>query len=195
MRLSRSVLCCCVAVGLVIGSLLALPVPCGEAGFRVNKHGTMIWSSPDSSWCVAGFGQGRRGDLVPLLDSRPPGVDALKMFEAIEYEPGEWLGLSVVLVSVDRVVFTKATKIVLIDKGGRRIESEACVFPVDEMQTRLYDTRREVVVVSKKTVWCRKKDGLPSGAAKFPAGSFRLKDIVEFEVVGAVEDTLQRATQ
>jgi hypothetical protein len=33
------------------------------------------------------------------------------------------------------------------------------------------------------------------GAVKFAAGSFRLKDIVEFEVVGAVEDTVQGAVK
>ena len=195
MRLSRSVLCCRVAVGMVIGSLLAILVPCGEAGFRVNKHGTMIWWPPDSSWCVAGFGHPDPGDLVQLLDSRPPGVECLKMYEAIEYEGGQWLGFGVLPISVDRVVFTKGTKIVLTDKSGKRIQSEGCLFPADEMQTRVYDTRREVVVISKRTVWCSKKEGVPSGAAKFPAGSFRFKDIVSFEVVGAIVDTTERATK
>jgi hypothetical protein len=180
---------------MVIGSLLAILVPCGEGGFHVNKWGTMIWSSPDSSWCVAGFGQGRACDLIELLRSKPAGAEVLKLYEAEVNEPGEWLGFSVVLVGVERVVFTKRTKIVLIDRGGKRVESEACLFPADRMQTRVYDTRRESVVISKRTVWCRSEDGLPSGMAKFPAGSFRLKDIVEFEVVGAIVDTLERSVQ
>ena len=105
------------------------------------------------------------------------------------------MGFSVIPVKVERVVFTKRTRIVLMDKAGKRIESEACLFPVDEMQTKVYDNRREVIVVSNRTVWCRKKDGLPSGAAKFPAGSFRYKDIVSFEMVGAIVDTTHRVTK
>jgi len=195
MKLSRSVLCACVGVGFLYGGLLGLLVPCGEAGFRVNKHGSMIWWPPDSSWCAAGFGRPEPGDFVRLLNSRPPGLECLKMYEAIENEGGQWLGFGVLPISVDRVVFTKATKIVLTDKSGRRIESEACLFAADEMQTTVYDTRREVAIVSKKTVECSKKEGVPCGVAKFPAGSFRFKDIVSFEVVGAIVDTRERATK
>ena len=114
-----------VAVGIVVGGLLTLGGPFCEAGFYVNSRGTMIWHAPDSSWCVAGFGHPEPGAFRKVLDSRPPGLEVLKMWETEEDEGGLWLGFSVIPVKVERVVFTKRTRIVLMDKAGKRIESEA----------------------------------------------------------------------
>ena len=63
------------------------------------------------------------------------------------------------------------------------------------MQTSVYDSRKAPVVVSRRSVWCNSKHGLPVMDVKFRSGEFELKDLVEFEVVGAVEDTLPQAAE
>ena len=158
----------------------------GEAG--KNEKPPHVWWAPDSSWAVGGFGKLRPGLLEEILAKKPPELDGLKGYELAAKEPGEWLGFGVALKRVEKVVFTKNTKIVLVDKGGRRIESEAIVFYPDLLQTSVYDCRKMAVVVTKSSVWCNPKNGYPSGNVKFPAGSIELKNIAGFEVVGAVED-------
>jgi hypothetical protein len=96
---------------------------------------------------------------------------------------------------VERVVFTRSTKFVLTDKDGKRVESEAIVFWSDLLQTSLYDSRKMAIVVTKTSVWCNPGNGYPSGLVKFPLGSIELKNIANFEVVGAIVDTLQRAAK
>jgi hypothetical protein len=135
-----------------------------------------------------GFGRLRPGLLEEIMAKKPPDLDGLKMYEMEVREPAVYLGFQVVFRSLQKVVFTKSTKIVLTDKKGKRIESEAIFFCPDYLQTSLYDSRRMPVVVTRSSVWCNPENGCPGGFVKFPAGSIELKNIASFEVVGAVED-------
>jgi len=173
---------------LVVGAGL----PCGKPGFRVTEKGVMVWTPPSGGWEVAGCRPWVGVDFAALLEKRPPGLEVLKMYERIVYEKGEWLNFGVIFCAVQKVVFTKRTKIVLIDREGKRIESETICFWKDLAQTEVYDASERPVVVTSKSVRSVKNCGRPMGAVKFPAGSFRLKDVVAFEVVGAIEDTTYR---
>ena len=195
MRLSRSVLCGCVGLGMVIGSVLAILVPCGECEGAKKKLMPHIWWAADSSWAVGGFGKSRPGLDEEIVAKKPAELDGMKAVQLVLNEPAEWLGFGVGLKRIERVVFTKSTKFVVTDKAGKRIESEAIVFCPDLLQTSLYDSRKMVIVVSKTTVWCNPNNGYPSGLVKFPPGSIELKNIASFEVVGAIVDTLQRAAK
>jgi hypothetical protein len=188
MRLSRCAWGACVRLGLVIGSVLAIMVPCGDSVAAKKGDAPHVWWAPDSSWAVGGFGKLRPGLAEEIIAKKPAELDGMKGFELELKEPGEWLGFGVLLKRVEKVVFTKNTKIVLVDKEGKRIESEAIVFWPDYLQTSLYDSRKMPVVVTKTSVWCEAKNGYPCGVVKFPAGSIELKNIAGFEVVGAVED-------
>jgi len=172
---------------------LCCVVLCGECEAGKKKLMPHRWIAPDSSWAVGGFGEGRPGLLEELMAKKPSELDGLKAVELLLNEPGVWLGFGVAFRTIDRVVFTKSTKFVLTDKLGRRVESEALVFYPDVLQTRVFDSRKTAIVVTKTSVWCNPNNGYPSGLVKFPAGSIELKDIASFEVVGAVADTAQQA--
>ena len=195
MRLSRSVLCSCVAMGTVIGSLLTPVLPSRECEAAKKDTPPHVWWAPDSSWAVGGFGKLRSGFLEEILAKKPPELDGLKGYELAAKEPGEWWGFGVALKRVGKVVFTKSTKFVVTDKSGKRVESEAVVFYPDLLQTSVYDSRKMAIVVTKSSVWCNPNNGYPSGNVKFPAGSIELNNVASFEVVGAIVDTLQRATK
>jgi hypothetical protein len=180
---------------LIAGVFVSAVVPPGVGGFRKTDKGVGIWEAPGGGWKVGGFGTYRMDMIEKIVELKPPEVEAAKFYEAMVNEPGEWLGFVIKFGAVQKVVFTKNTKIVLIDKAGKRYDSEGCFFWPDKLQTQLYDTRRMVVVVTKTTVRYDEKDGVLVGAAKFARGSFRLKDIVEFEVVGAIEDTVHGKTK
>jgi hypothetical protein len=195
MRLSRSVLCRCVGVGMVIGAVVAILAPSNECVAGKKETPPHIWFAPDSAWAVAGFGQLKPGFAERIMSKKPPELDGLKMYEMEVKELGVYLGFRVGLRRVEKVVFTKSTKFVLTDKDGKRIESEAIFFYPDLLETSLYDSRKMAVVVTKSSVWCHPKDGTPCGVVKFPAGSIELENIASFEVVGAIVDTLQRATK
>jgi len=175
--------------------LVILLVGCCEGGFRVSDKGVMVWTAPGGGWEVLGCRPYTGGDMAGMLEKRPPGAPVMKMYERIVNEKGEWLSFGVRFISVRKVVFTKGTKIVLIDREGKRVESETICFWKDLVQTEVYDASERPVVVTSKSVRCVKGSDRPVGAVKFAAGSFRLKDIVEFEVVGAVEDTVQGAVK
>ncbi|MCX5800786.1 MAG: hypothetical protein NTX17_05295 [Candidatus Eisenbacteria bacterium] len=168
---------------LVVMSIVA----CACADFRVNEYGDGIWTAPDGGWVVGTkFKAWRVGTLADVLSRLPADAEVAKMYRVLVAEPGEWMGFAMKLVSVDKVVFTKSTKIVLIDRDGKRYESETCLFTPDRAQTEVYDTRKMAVVVTRRSVWCGDGKGHPSGVAKFAEGDFRMEDIVEFEVVGAI---------
>jgi hypothetical protein len=194
MGLSRSVLCRCVGVGMAIGAVVAILAPSNEcvAGKNEAPH---VWWAVDSSWAVGGFGKLRPGLLEEILAKKPAELDGLKGYELEAKEPGEWLGFGVLLKRVEKVVFTRSTKFVVVDREGKRVESEAIVFYPDLLQTSVYDSRKMAIVVTKRSVWCYPETGYPSGKVKFPAGSIELKNIASFEVAGAIVDTLQRATK
>ena len=186
-----------VALGLM--ALLVLPglaatvlVPCSEGGFRKTEKGVGIWVASGGGWEVGGFGTWRMDQIQRMIELKPPEVEAAKLYERMVAEPGEWLGFLIKFRAVQKVTFTRDTKIVLTDKDGKRYESEGCFFYPDRMQTELYEARKMAVVVTKESVYCRPEDGLPGGVAKFARGSFRLKEIVEFEVVGAIEEAASR---
>jgi hypothetical protein len=168
---------------------------CGECEAGKKGKAPHVWWAPDSSWAVGGFGKLRPGLLEEIIAKKPAELNGLKGYELEFGEPGEWLGFGVWLKRVEKVVFTKSTKFVLVDKEGRRIESEAIVFWPDYLQTSLYDSRKMAIVVTKSSVWCYPETGYPSGKVKFPAGSIELKNIAGFEVVGAVEDSTYHARQ
>jgi hypothetical protein len=182
-------------VGIVIGSLLGLALASPECEAGKGGKAPHVWWAADSSWAVGGFGKLRPGLAEEIMAKKPPELDGLKGYELELNEPGEWLGFGVWLKRVEKVVFTKSTKFVLIDKDGKHVESEAIVFYPDLVQTSLYDSRKMAVVVTKTSVWCYPETGYPSGKVKFPVGSIELKNIASFEVVGAVADTLQRAAK
>jgi len=181
---------------LICSVFLCGVVLCCEAGFRVTDKGVKVWSAPSGGWEVATrFMTRDLGELEKFMENKPPAVETGKLFEVMLAERGVWMGFSVRLGRVQKVIFTKNTKVVLIDKDGKRYESDGCLFYPDVVQSSVCDSRKVPVVVSDKTVLCHRKTGLPMMEVKFPDGAFRLKELVEFEVVGAVEDTLQRATQ
>ena len=196
MGLSRCVLCACVGVGMVIGGFLAIVAPCGDAAFRVTDDGVRVWEAPSGGWKVATrFVTRDLGEIERFMENKPLGAEAGKMFEVMVAERGVWMGFSIRFGRVQKVVFTKSTKVVLIDKAGKRYDSDGCFFFPDVVQSRLLDSRKMAVIVSNKTVLCHRKSGQPMMDVRFHDGEFRLKDLVEFEVVGAVEDTSQVATQ
>lgn len=179
--------------GILVASVFlfvgALP---GESRFYVTDRGAKMWEAPSGGWKLCGIGRERTDVIQWAIERKPPGVEELKGWEVMVREPGEWLAFGVKFGRVQRLVFTKHTKIVLIDTEGHRYESEACLFWPDEWQTQVYDARKMAVVVTNKTIYCRPLDGTACLKAKFARGSFQLKDIAEFEVVGAIEDTLQQ---
>ncbi len=179
------------AAALALLLALVLPARESEAGKTRFAH---VWWATDSSWAVGGFGKSRPGLDEEVMRRKPPELDGMKAVELMVRERGEWLGFGVYLRTVQRVVFTGRTRFVLTDKEGRRVESEALIFYPDALQTALYDSRKMVVVVNTRSIWCNPANGYPSGLAKFPAGSIELKDIASFEVIGAVADTLRPAT-
>jgi hypothetical protein len=137
----------------------------------------------------------RPGLLEEILSKKPADLDGLKAYGLQAREPGEWWGFSVGLKKVERVVFTKSTRFVVMGKDGKRVESEAIVFYPDLLQTSLYDSRKAAIVVTKRSVWCNPSSGDPSGHVKFPRGSIELKNVVSFEVVGAIVDTTERVAK
>jgi len=172
-------------VVLIGGGLLF--VPCGEGGFRVDERGNGIWEASGGGWQVFGIGVWPMNDIVRVVDLKPREADAARLYEVIVDEPGEWFAFGIKFGAAERVVWTKSTKIVLTDKQGKHYESEACFFYPDKMQTQVYDCRKMNVVVTPKTVYCNPKRELAVVAVKFALGSVRRKDVVKFEVVGAVE--------
>jgi len=180
---------------LVCSVFLCGVMLCGECEAAKKEAPPHIWWAGDSSLVVMGFGRLRPGFCEEIMAKKPAELEGLKAYELQLKEAGEWLGFSIKFKRVEKVVFTKSTKIVLTDKEGKRIESEAIVFYPDLLQTSLYDSRRSPIVVTKSSVWCNPNNGYPSGFVKFPLGSIELKSIASFEVVGAVVDTLQRAAK
>jgi len=180
---------------LVVGVFLSGIVMCSECDGAKKKLLPYRWIAPDSSWGVGGFGRTEPGLLEELMSRKPPELDGLKAVELLLNEPGLWLGFGVAFRTIDRVVFTKNTKFVLTNRSGKRVESEAFVFYPDELQTRVFDSRKTPIVVTKNSVWCNPNNGYPSGLVKFPVGSIELKDIASFEVIGAVGDSSERAAR
>ena len=174
---------------LIIVVLLSLVVlvPCSEGGFRVNERGTKVWEALGGGWEVWGMGKWPMADIVRVVELKPREVDAARLYEKIVDEPGEWYAFLIKFGVVQKVVWTKDTKIVLIDREGKRYESQGCFFSPDRMQTQVYDCRRMSVVVTKETVYCHRKLGFPIVAVRFAKGSPRGDDVAEFAVVGAVE--------
>jgi hypothetical protein len=195
MRLSRCVWVMCVGLGMLIGSVVAILAPAGECEGSKSVPPPHIWWAPDSSWAVMGFGQLRPGLAEEIMSKKPAELDGLRIYDMVVNEPAVYLGFQVGFRKVQKVVFTKSSKIVLTDKDGKRTESVAIFFCPDYLQTSLYDSRKMAVVVTKSSVWCNPKNGCPGGWVKFPAGSIEVKSIAGFEVVGAIEDTLQGAAK
>jgi hypothetical protein len=195
MRLWRCVFRGGLGFAMVVGLITAILLSFGVSGAAKKEAPPHVWWAPDSSWAVGGFGKLRPGLAEAVMAKKPPGLDGLKVYEMEVNDPAEYLGVQVGLRKVDKVVFVKGAKIVLIDKTGRRVESDAIFFCPDYLQTSLYDSRKMSIVVTKKSIWCNPKSGYPAGWAKFPAGSIKLEDIASFEVVGAIADTLQRAAK
>jgi hypothetical protein len=166
-----------------------------DAGFHVTDKGVLVWEAPSGGFQVGGIGEYRTGELAEMVRLVPEDAKVLKAFTRIVTEDGVWLNFSVHFMRVKKVVFTKGTKIVLIDKSGKRIESEVICFWPDYMQTEVYDASVRPVVVTRRSCWGYKDAGRPFFSAKFSAGSVVRKNIVEFEVVGAVEDSTYQEAQ
>ena len=127
-----------------------------------------------------------------VMPDRPPGFEGSKLIELMIDEPGEWLQFGVSLRNIPKVVFTKGSRIIITDRKGRRVESEALIFCRDEDQTEIYDTRKQDVAVTLHSVWSRLSDSTARGTAKFARGCIESKGGVEvrnvaaFEVLGAI---------
>jgi len=195
MGLSRSVLCACVGVGVVIGSVVWILAPCGEVEAGRRGGGVGVWWAADSAWAMRLTEVEGVEEFVGVWERRPERVTGWLMFEVWASEQGEWFWIRMRLSKVERVTFTKDTKIVVRDGVGKGIESEAVFFWPDLYQTSLYDSRKTPVVVTNSSVWGGSDGRNPTGCVKFAPGSVRVGDIRSFEVVGAVVDTLQRATK
>jgi len=169
---------------------------CGGASFHVTDDGVKVWEAPSGGWSMAtNFMTRDLGALERFMENKPPDVQAGKVFELMLAERGVWMGFGMKLRRVQKLVFTKSTKVVVIDKAGKRYESDGCFFYPDVIQSSVLDSRKMAVVLSSKSVLCDRRSGQPMIEVRFRDGEFRLKDLVEFEVVGAVEDTSQVATQ
>jgi len=168
---------------------------CGDAEAAKEVPPPHVWWAADSTWAVAGFFQLRPGLLEEIIAKKPAEFEGAKGFEMAYKEGGVWWGFGVALKRIGKVVFTKDTKFVVTRKDGGRVESEAIVFYPDRLQTSVYDTRKMAVVVTNSSVTCNPYNGYPSGNVKFSKGSIELKDVASFEVVGAIVDSTQRATQ
>jgi len=135
------------------------------------------------------------GRLEEFMANKPPEQDAGRFFELVLRERGVWMGFSIKFGRVQKLVFTKSSKVVLIDRAGRRFESDGIFFYPDAIQSRVYDSRKAPIVVTMKSVAIYPKSGLPLMEVWFREEAFRLKDLVEFDVVGVVEDSTQRGTK
>jgi len=185
-----------VAVWLVTALVLCSEGAAADGRFYVSPKGVRVWEAPGAGWELrTNFVVRDLRDIEEFMSNKPAGLQAGKLFEAMLVEGGLWMGFTVKFGRVRRVVFTKGAKVVLVDKEGKRHESDGCLFSADVMQSCVYDTRKMSVVVTEKSVFCMSKTGFPLVNVRFRDGAFRLEDLVEFEVVGAVEDTVQRATQ
>jgi len=173
-------------IPLIAGAVLCTPLPHARCEAAKSVPAPHVWWAPDSSWAVMGFGRLRQGLAQELIRRRPPELDGLKIYEMEINEPALYLGIELVLKKVEKVVFTKNTKVIVLDTAGRRVESDGIFFCPDFLQTSVYDSRKWPVVVSKNSVWCHPKNGCPCGWVKFPTGSVELNKIASFEVVGAV---------
>lgn len=186
MVLFRSVLAGCAGIGLVIGSVVCVAVPCGDVEAGKRTKAPHVWWAADSSWAVMGFGKLRAGLAEEILQKKPAGVEGLKFFEMEVDSPAVYLGFEVDLKRLERVVFSKGSRFVLWTKNGRRLESEVVLFCPDMEQTSVFDSRKRAVVVSRLSVYCHAENGCPCGWVKFPRGSVEVGDITGFEVLGAV---------
>jgi hypothetical protein len=175
--------------------LVASLVSWCDAGFHVTDKGVLVWEAPSEGWKVGGVWSWPMDKVHWLVENKPADVEGLKLFALMDGEPGEWLTFRVKFGRVQRVVFTRNTKIVVLDRKGKRYESEACFFYPDQFQTELYDTRRMAVVVTRHSVYCFPRDSTAGFTAKFAEGSIRSKDVVEFEVMGVVEDSTYQDVQ
>ncbi len=155
----------------------------------------LVWQSPDSLFKVGGFTRLATERLPMVMPDRPPGMEGLRLIEVIIGEPGEWLQFGISLRRIPKVVFAKGAKIILIDKLGRRVESEGLFFCSDKEQTEVYDTRTRDVVVTLRSIWSRTTDSTATGTAKFPRGSIEVKNIVSFEVVGGIAVPIKSAIE
>ncbi len=171
------------------GILLSPIMLSGEGTFYVTEKGAQMWEAASCGWKMGGIGRERMEIIRWAIENKPPDVQELKGWEVMAREPGEWLAFGVKFGRVQRLIFTKDTKIIVIDKQGNRYESQALLFWPDEWQSEVYDTRKTPVVVTNKTIYCRPLDGSACLKAKFATDVFRVKDIVKYEVVGAIEDT------
>lgn len=148
----------------------------------------LLWVAPDSTWRMLGFRQYEKDYLRELVARRPAGIVGGLMYEKIVEEEGDWYVIRVNFINARQVTFTQNTKIIVTQRGGRKVASEAiCCWP-DRPQTAVYDTRVAPVVVTEQSVWCGDNKWGPFGAVKFPPGSIQLGEIESFEVVGAVAE-------
>ena len=180
---------------IVTALVVASFVSCCDGRFYVSEKGAKVWVPAGEGWAVGGFGRWPIEKLPMVMPERPAGQEGLRLIELMVKEPGEWLRFGVGFRGVRKVVFTRGAKIVVVDKKGNHYESEGLFFCPDEAQSQVYDTRKMSVVVTMHSVYCRAADTTALGTAKFAEGSVRPKDVVEFEVMGAVGDSTYRDTE
>jgi hypothetical protein len=165
-----------------------------EGRFYVTKKGVKVWESPSGGWSVATMFKTRDlRDVEEFMAKMPAGAAGLEVFKLMLTERGTWMGFGVWFGRVERVVFTKNTKVVLIDKAGGRYESDGIFFYPDLMQTSLYDSRKSPVVVSQNSVMCHSKSDVAIMEVRFAGDGLPLKEVVTFEVIGAIEDSTKAA--
>jgi len=180
---------------VIVASLMCSLMLNGESDASKRVPAPHVWWAPDSSWAVMGFGRLRPGLAEEVMRKKPSDFEGAKVFLLEVTDPAVYLGFQVAFKRIEKVVFTKDTKLVLRNKQGKLIQSEAIFFCPDYLQTQLYDSRKMAIVVTKSTVFCHPENGCPCGYVKFPLGSIELKDIASFEVMGAMADSSEGAAR
>ena len=103
-----------------------------------------------------------------------------KLYLQIHNEPGLYVAFAIQGKKDLVLLWGPKSRVVAIDKEGKRDTSEACFFSADKAQTRIFDTRKETVSVDRKLM--PSSIGGISVMVKFPSGSLLPGRIAELKV-------------
>ena len=103
-----------------------------------------------------------------------------KLYLQIHNEPGLYVAFAIQGKKDLVLLWGPKSRVVAIDKEGKRDTSEACFFSADKAQTRIFDTRKETVSVDRRLMPSSR--GGISVTVKFPSGSLSPERIAELKV-------------
>lgn len=103
-----------------------------------------------------------------------------KLYLQIHNEPGLYVAFAIQGKRDLVLLWGPRSRVVAIDKEGKRDTSEACFFSADKAQTRIFDTRKETVSVDRRLM--PSSIGGISVTVKFPSSSLPPERIAELKV-------------